>query len=117
MGGLMSIELGAIISVAIAIITGVYGYGRLSSRVETNKEVSTDNKIAGETEHANIWNVINNLRRIIDEHLKDYNDKQLALEKEMGSIRGNMSNLAIKLDTILEKINDIKVVVEKLENK
>lgn len=121
----MPLEYGTIITIMLAIISGVYGYGRLSSRVETNKESyekeSKSTHAGTELEHGNLWKVMGDVRHQLEDHLKDANVVRLEIEKEMGKIRGDTSNLSVKLDSMLEtilgKLEDMKKSVEKLENK
>lgn len=113
----MTLESGTIVTLALAIIGAIYGYGRMGNKVEDLKE-----------EDLKLWKVIGGLRekqegfekevRLKQEnHERESHEVRRQIERDLSTIRETASKDAGKLDLILASIDELKAQIQKLEDR
>lgn len=112
----MTIEIGVLLGLILAIISGAAGYGHLKRSVEANEE-SRDNLMkSSDEQHQNLWKVVKELRDKEEDHIADSNEYRFQTQKEMSMIRETMGSKDGKLDAIVTQMLDLKQNIEDLKD-
>jgi len=90
----------------IAIVTAVYGYGRLSRSVENNQD-----------EVGKLWDAKKKLLSWQDDHDRESSEKRLEFEREIGRVRETIIIRDGKLDNIIQQLSELNKKVDRLENR
>lgn len=107
---------GTAITLGLALVGGIYGYGRLSRSVESNKDAITDDKKDSDDQFKNVWKVVGDLREWTIQHARDSADRRLEIEKDIGHLRERIGNLDTKLDAIITYLKEISLKISKFED-
>lgn len=68
-----------------------------------------------DTEHRNLWKVLGDIRRAVDEHDKDSTHIRLEIERRLGAHDSSINVTRAQYDEIIRRLDDIDKKMDKME--